>query len=88
MMQTQTSLIKTRLQGLRGFAFDLDGTIWEGPQLLPGAIELVGALRAASLAVVFVSNCSRSGSPALCRQLAELGIVTTAQDRQRFANFG
>ena len=80
MTQPETSAIKTKLRGLRGFAFDLDGTIWEGPHLLPGATELIDDLRAAALGVVFVSNCSRSGAPVLCRQLAELGIVTTAKD--------
>ena len=59
------------LRDLRGFAFDLDGTIWEGPALLPGAIELVADLRAAGLGVVFASNCSRSGlespQPSACR---------------------
>ena len=53
-------------QDLRGFAFDLDGTIWEGPRLLPGAVELVADLRAAGLGVVFASNCSRHGSGVLC----------------------
>jgi 4-nitrophenyl phosphatase len=60
---------------LRGFAFDLDGTIWEGPALLPGAIELVADLRAAGLGVVFASNCSRHGSRPLAHQLQELGIA-------------
>ena len=60
---------------LCGFAFDLDGTIWEGPALLPGAVELVADLRTAGLRVVFASNCSRSGSTVLSHQLAELGIV-------------
>jgi 4-nitrophenyl phosphatase len=80
MTQTYTSATTTKLRSLRGFAFDLDGTIWEGPQLLPGATELVTELRAEALGVVFVSNCSRSGSPLLCRQLVELGIDTTPRD--------
>ncbi len=62
---------------LRGFAFDLDGTIWEGPTLLPGAADLVGDLRGAGLGVVFASNCSRSGSGVLSRRLAELGIAAS-----------
>jgi HAD superfamily hydrolase (TIGR01450 family) len=64
------------LRDLRGFAFDLDGTIWEGPALLPGAIELVTDLRTAGLGVVFASNCSRSGASVLRHQLAQLGIAT------------
>jgi 4-nitrophenyl phosphatase len=63
------------LRELRGFAFDLDGTIWEGPALLPGAVELVTDLRTAGLRLVFASNCSRSGASVLSHQLAQLGIV-------------
>jgi 4-nitrophenyl phosphatase len=66
-----TSLV---LQELCGFAFDLDGTIWEGPAILPGAIDLVANLRAEGLGVVFVSNCSRSGSQSLSHRLGKLGI--------------
>jgi 4-nitrophenyl phosphatase len=77
MPQPRTSADFESLNGLRGFVFDLDGTIWEGPTLLPGALELVDDLRSAGLGVVFASNCSRHGSPLLCRQLAELGIATT-----------
>jgi HAD superfamily hydrolase (TIGR01450 family) len=68
------------LSGLRGFAFDLDGTIWEGSRLLPGAIELITDLRSAGLNVVFASNCSRSGSTLLAQRLADLGINSTADE--------
>ena len=60
--KVETGSTSRLLRDLRGFAFDLDGTIWEGPALLPGAVELVADLRAAGLGVVFASNCSRSGS--------------------------
>ena len=77
MQQNQPAITSRSLRDLRGFVFDLDGTIWEGPALLPGAIELVTALRATGLGVVFASNCSRSGASLLCRQLGELGIMAT-----------
>jgi 4-nitrophenyl phosphatase len=80
MTQARTSSIKTSLGDLRGFTFDLDGTIWEGPSLMAGAIELVADLREEGLGVVFASNCSRHGSPLLCRQLADLGIATTPSE--------
>lgn len=66
--------IAVRLRDLRGFAFDLDGTIWEGPRLMPGAVELVGELRGAGLGVVFASNSSRHGAGVLRSRLVELGI--------------
>lgn len=75
MDQSQSVSTSGLLRDLRGFAFDLDGTIWEGPALLPGAADLVADLCATGLGVVFASNCSRSGSNLLSRRLAELGIV-------------
>ena len=62
---------------IRGFAFDLDGTIWAGPTLLPGAAELVASLRGAGLGVVFASNSSRHGSALLARRLTAMGIVAS-----------
>jgi 4-nitrophenyl phosphatase len=68
------------LAKLRGFVFDLDGTIWEGPQLLPGAVDLVADLRSAGLGIVFASNCSRYGGGVLRDRLAGLGIDAAAAD--------
>jgi 4-nitrophenyl phosphatase len=77
MTQGRTCPNPGSLGELRGFAFDLDGTIWEGPHLLPGAAELIHDLRSAGIGVVFASNCSRSGAAVLSRRLAELGITAT-----------
>ncbi len=68
------------LARIEGFVFDLDGTIWEGPALLPGAAELVTALREAGLGVVFASNCSRYGGDVLCERLGKLGIEADPRD--------
>jgi HAD superfamily hydrolase (TIGR01450 family) len=65
---------------IQGFAFDLDGTIWAGPTLLPGACELVAALRGAGVRVVFASNSSRQGSLLLAQRLTEMGIDTSERD--------
>jgi HAD superfamily hydrolase (TIGR01450 family) len=75
MDQIQPGATSQLLRELRGFAFDLDGTVWQGPTLLPGAAELVDELRTAGLGVVFASNCSRSGSSLLSRRLTDLGIA-------------
>jgi 4-nitrophenyl phosphatase len=68
------------LDRIRGFAFDLDGTIWAGPSLLPGAAELVEDLRSAAIPVVFVSNSSRQGAAELARRLSNLGIAAGTSD--------
>ncbi len=65
---------------LHGFAFDLDGCIWAGPALLPGAAELIAALREAGHRVLFVTNSSRELAPAIAGKLARLGIPTPPAD--------
>jgi len=40
----------------RGFLFDLDGTVYLGERLLPGAREVIAALRGAGRRVGFLSN--------------------------------
>jgi HAD superfamily hydrolase (TIGR01450 family) len=68
------------LASLRGFGFDLDGCIWAGATLLPGARDLVAALRAAGCGVVFVTNSSRERAPQIAGRLARLGIPAEASD--------
>jgi 4-nitrophenyl phosphatase len=69
-----------RLKELRGFVFDLDGTIWEGPRLMPGASELVADIRASRLPVVFASNSSRHAAGVLRDRLGVLGIETSPRE--------
>jgi len=65
---------------MRAFAFDLDGTIWAGPHLLPGALEFVSTLREEGLGVVFASNSSQRGADDLARKLSDLGISADRHD--------
>jgi HAD superfamily hydrolase (TIGR01450 family) len=74
MAQDQMMRVHDSLRRLRGFVFDLDGTIWEGPRLLPGAADMVADLRNAGIGVMFASNCSRYGAGVLRDRLAGLGI--------------
>ena len=68
------------LKALRGFAFDLDGCIWAGPTLLPGARDLVLALRGAGRPVVFVTNSSRERAGEIAHRLTALGIPSGPAD--------
>jgi len=80
MSQDTVSSVSARLRELRGFAFDLDGTIWEGPRLLPGARALVDDLRCSGIKVVFASNSSRHASGVLRGRLDELGIASAPNE--------
>lgn len=65
---------------LRGFGFDLDGCIWAGTTLLPGARDLVETLRGEGRGVVFVTNSSRERAGQIAQRLTRLGIPAAAKD--------
>ncbi len=63
-----------------GYVFDLDGTIYLGSELLPGAERLVRALRDMERKVVFVSNNPTRDPEEYARKLSDLGLPTPASD--------
>ena len=59
-----------------GYVFDLDGTIYLGSELLPGAARLVQALRDMGRKVVFVSNNPTRDPEEYAKKLSDLGVPT------------
>lgn len=57
-----------------GVILDLDGVIYRGDELLPGAAAFVRELRERGVGVVAVSNHSGASSAALAAKLARLGV--------------
>ena len=64
----------TKLTSVRAFAFDLDGTIYLQGTPLPGALELLAALRQAGIPYLFVTNNSSATSDAYLKKLASMGL--------------
>jgi phosphoglycolate/pyridoxal phosphate phosphatase family enzyme len=64
----------------RGWLFDLDGTIYLGEALVPGADRVVAALRAAGRRVAFLSNKPLFTRADYAEKLTRLGIGTRADD--------
>jgi HAD superfamily hydrolase (TIGR01450 family) len=60
----------------RGWLFDLDGTIYRGASLIPGADRTIAALRADGRRVVFLSNKPLETRADYARKLTKLGIPT------------
>ena len=60
----------------RGWLFDLDGTIYRGESLIPGAADAIAALRAAGRRVAFLSNKPIQTRADYARKLTRLGIPT------------
>jgi len=59
---------------------DLDGTVYRGDALLPGAREGIAALRDAGVAVLFFSNNPTRTPADYAAQLTDLGIDTGPSD--------
>jgi HAD superfamily hydrolase (TIGR01450 family) len=63
-----------------GYALDLDGTVYLGDELLPGAAETVQALREAGARIVFVTNKPLETADEYASKLERLGIPAAADD--------
>jgi HAD superfamily hydrolase (TIGR01450 family) len=64
----------------RGWLFDLDGTVYRGEQLVPGAAETIAALRADDRRVAFLSNKPLETRADYARKLTRLGVPAAADD--------
>ena len=62
------------LRDVAGLAFDLDGTIYLGPALLPGALALLEALAAAGVPYLFATNNSSKTGEQYLERLLELRL--------------
>ena len=67
----QPGLIPTKR---RAFAFDMDGVLYRGPELIPGASEAVAAVQNLGLPTLFITNNSRQTPLELAAKLQHLGI--------------
>ncbi|MBI2218042.1 MAG: HAD-IIA family hydrolase [Candidatus Rokubacteria bacterium] len=64
----------------RGWLFDLDGTVYLGEALIPGAADTIGALRATGRRVAFLSNKPLYTRADYAAKLTRLGIPATPDD--------
>jgi HAD superfamily hydrolase (TIGR01450 family) len=64
----------------RGWLFDLDGTVYRGNDLIPGADRTIATLRDAGRRVVFLSNKPLETRADYARKLTKLGIPTRTDE--------
>ena len=62
------------LQSVRGFVFDLDGCVWNGNTLNPGARETLARLVASGRRIAFLTNNSRATAADILARLHALGV--------------
>ena len=60
----------------KGFIFDLDGTVYRGDSLIPGADRVIRLLREKGKKVVFLSNKPLQTREDYASKLTRLGIPT------------
>lgn len=68
------------LGGYEGFIFDLDGTIYLGETLLPGAREVVAEVRRQEKPIVYLTNKPLERPAAYAAKLTRLGISTAPDE--------
>ncbi len=64
----------------RGWLFDLDGTVYLGERLIPGADTAIAALRAAGRRVAFLSNKPLQTRAEYAAKLTSLGVPAAPDD--------
>ena len=64
------------LEHVRGFIFDLDGCVWNGNTLNPGAGETLARLAAGGRGVAFLTNNSRATAADILDRLHALGVTS------------
>jgi HAD superfamily hydrolase (TIGR01450 family) len=65
---------------MRGFIFDLDGCVWTGDVLVPGAAEVLALLRGQGRALTFLTNNSRARATTMQAKLGLLGVQAAVNE--------
>jgi len=68
------------MRRFNGYIFDLDGTVYLGPDALPGAVEAIGELRRGGARCVFLSNKPIESVATYEAKLKGLGIPVAPGD--------
>jgi HAD superfamily hydrolase (TIGR01450 family) len=71
-----TRLLATPTRDYRGYIFDLDGTVYLGKELLPGALRLIDGLRQRGARIIFLTNNPTRDPQQYLDKLTGLGIDT------------
>jgi len=67
------------LSGVRALLVDLEGTVYQNRQLIPGAVEALAAADARGIPHCFVTNTTSRPRSAVVRELAAMGLSVEAE---------
>jgi HAD superfamily hydrolase (TIGR01458 family) len=71
---------ENHLPAPQGLLLDLDGTVYAGRELVPGAAAAVAALRSAGYPILFTTNTSRKSRADVVASLAEMGLAASEDE--------
>lgn len=74
------SMHSSTLVAVRGILFDLDGVLYIGSKVIPGAIEAVAQIRSKGIPYRFVTNTSTLSLASLQRKINALGFDVAAHE--------
>ena len=80
MSSASTGSLKPAPGNVCGCLFDLDGTLYQGGEIVPGTVEMLSRLREAAIPYRFVTNTTRQPRAAIVANLAQLGIEAELED--------
>jgi 4-nitrophenyl phosphatase len=75
MSRAEVKVSSIALRDLAGFIFDMDGVIYRGNAVLPGAAEFVAGLRRARVPFIFLTNNSTTPPDKVAARLTGMGIA-------------
>ena len=73
-------VLRRPMRRFEGYVFDLDGTLYLGDQLLPGAAQTVASIRESGSRVAFLTNKPLESPADYAAKLTELGIPAAAHE--------
>jgi NagD protein len=79
-MTAESAIVRRPERRFAGYAFDLDGTVYLGEELLPEAGETIADIRAHGGRVVFVTNKPLETAAEYAAKLTRLGVPASAED--------
>lgn len=68
------------LSGIECFLFDMDGTLYLGSDILPGALDLIELLHSRGKKVVYITNNSSRSDADYVKKLNDMGIKSSVDE--------
>lgn len=74
------SVLRADLADIQALILDLDGTLYNGDEVIPGAVETVRTLKEAGVPLRFLTNTTSRGRAALAKKLTRMGFQVTIDE--------